>query len=105
MFTTPAGDSFVLSPKGWVNPKTSAPASAAESAAADQALATSMAGAKAVTPAHLPAGQYPAIVVNGQVYAARMHSVAWQLAGQKGTHQFYGFAEIDAAGKVIKLFR
>jgi len=62
-------------------------------------------GKQAVVSAHLPAGKYTALVVDGQVYVARMHNVALELAGRKGATQFYGFCEIDATGKVIRLFK
>ena len=62
-------------------------------------------GRQAVVSAHLPAGRFTALVVDGQVYVARMHNVAWELAGRKGVEQFYGFCEIDALGKVVRLFK
>jgi hypothetical protein len=62
-------------------------------------------GTQAITPPHLPAGRYPALVVDGKVYAARMHITAWELAGKQGTEQFYGFAEIDNCGKVVRVFK
>ena len=62
-------------------------------------------GYPAVTPPHLPAGQYCALVINGRVYVARHHIDAFSLAGRKGADEFYGFAEIDAFGKVIRLFK
>ena len=62
-------------------------------------------GKQAVVSAHLPAGRFTALVVDGQVYVARMHNVAWELAGRKGVEQFYGFCEIDALGKVVRLFK
>ena len=62
-------------------------------------------GTIATRPAHLPSGVFPALVVNSQVYVARMHNVAWELAGKTGVTQFYGFAEIDALGKVLRLFK
>jgi hypothetical protein len=65
----------------------------------------SFAGRQAVTSPHLPAGVRPALVVDGQVYVARMHNVAWELAGRTGTVEFYGFAEIDAAGRVVRLIQ
>jgi hypothetical protein len=46
-----------------------------------------------------PAGKYPALVIDGKAYVGRMHTVAWELAGKNGVEQFYGFAEIDTAGK------
>ena len=45
------------------------------------------------------------VVVDGKVYVARMHISAWELAGKKGVQQFYGFAEIDAAGKVVRFIK
>ncbi|MCL6504959.1 MAG: hypothetical protein K6T86_19960, partial [Pirellulales bacterium] len=62
-------------------------------------------GPQAVTPAHLPAGDFCALVVNGQVYVARMHDVAWELAGKPRNIQFYGSAQIDAAGRIVRLYR
>ena len=60
---------------------------------------------QAVVSAHLPARRFTALVVDGQVYVARMHHVAWELAGQKGVEQFYGFCDIDALCKVVRLFK
>jgi len=55
---------------------------------------------------HLPAGKgYAALVIDGKVYVGRFHITAWDLAGKKGVEQFYGSAEIDAAGKVVRLFK
>jgi len=34
-----------------------------------------------------------------------MHYVVWELAGRKGVKQFDGFCEIDALGKVVRLFK
>ena len=62
-------------------------------------------GHQAVVTPHLPAGVRAALVIDGKVYAARMHIQAWELAGKKGVEQFYGFAEIDAAGKVVRLIK
>ena len=62
-------------------------------------------GHQAVVAPHLPAGTYTALVIDGKVYVARMHISAWELAGKKGVEQFYGSAEIDAAGKVVRLFQ
>lgn len=62
-------------------------------------------GKPAVVSPYLKAGTYTALVVDGVVYVARMHISAWELAGKQGVEQFYGFAEIDAAGKVVRLFR
>ena len=67
---------------------------------AEQALV----GSTAVVATGLGAGTYPALVVNGTVYVARFHNVAWQLAGY-GTETFYGLATIDALGRVISLTR
>jgi len=61
-------------------------------------------GTQAVVATGLGAGTYPALVVNGTVYVARFHNVAWQLAGY-GTETFYGLATIDALGRVISLIR
>ena len=65
---------------------------------------TTLIGSQAIVAPNLGAGTYTAIVINGQVYVARFHFVAYQLAGGTGVETFYGFATIDAAGKVIKLF-
>jgi len=62
-------------------------------------------GAQATTPPHLPAGTYCALVVDGKVYVARMHIICWELAGKQGNIQFYGSAQIDAAGTVVRLFK
>ena len=62
-------------------------------------------GTQAVVTVGLKAGTYTALVVDGVVYVARMHMVAWSLAGAKGNEESYGFAEIDEAGKVVRLFR
>jgi len=62
-------------------------------------------GSQAIVAARLPAGIYTALVVNGKVYVARFHHEAWRLAGRKGIEQFYGIAEIDATGKVLRLFK
>jgi hypothetical protein len=61
-------------------------------------------GAQAITSPHLPAGTYCALVVDGKVYVARMHTICYELAGKKGYVQFYGSAQIDAAGTVVRLF-
>ena len=65
----------------------------------------SLVGKQATVAPHLPAGSYTALVVNGKVYVARMHDVAWELAGRKGVTEFYGYCEIDVAGKVVRLFK
>ncbi len=62
-------------------------------------------GAQAITPPHLPAGTYCAIVVDGKVYVARMHTTCWELADKSVNIQFYGSAQIDAAGTVGRLFQ
>lgn len=62
-------------------------------------------GSQAITPAHLPAGDFCALVVDGRVYVARMHNVAWELAGRTGNVEFYGSATIDATGRVVRLFQ
>jgi len=62
-------------------------------------------GKQAIVSSHLPAGKYAALVIDGKVYVARMHIVAWELAGKRGVETFYGFAEIDAFGKVVSLFK
>jgi len=54
---------------------------------------------------NLPAGRYAALVIDGKIYVARMHIVAWEMAGKKGVELFYGRADIDAAGKVIRLIK
>ena len=58
-------------------------------------------GSQAVVQSGLGAGSWPAIMVNGQVYVARFHCIAWELAGKRGVETKYGFATIDAAGKVL----
>ncbi|MDA1054788.1 MAG: hypothetical protein O3C40_30545 [Planctomycetota bacterium] len=62
-------------------------------------------GSTAVVAPGLGAGTYPALVVNGTVYVARFHNIAWQLAGATGTETFYGFATITASGQVINLIK
>ena len=63
-------------------------------------------GQLAKAPEHLPKpGTYAALVVDGQTYVARFHIDAWALAGRKGAEEFYGFAEIDEFGKVVRLFK
>ena len=62
-------------------------------------------GKQAVVSTHLKAGTYTALVVDGKVYVARMHISAWELAGKQGVELFYGFAEIDASGNVVRLFK
>jgi len=62
-------------------------------------------GMPAVVWPHLRAGTYPALVVDGKVHVARMHLLAWELSGRQGVEQFYGFAEIDATGTTLRLFR
>jgi RHS repeat-associated protein len=59
-------------------------------------------GSRAVVAPGLRAGEYPALLVDGRVYVARMHEVAWELAGRTGEVQKYGIAEIDDAGTVIR---
>lgn len=49
----------------------------------------------------LSAGTYPALLVNGTVYVARFHSIAWEMAG-KLPDQKYGMVVIDAAGRVLE---
>jgi hypothetical protein len=44
-------------------------------------------------------------VIDGEVYVARMHITAWELAGKKGAEQFYGMAIIDEFGKVVSLYK
>ncbi len=58
-------------------------------------------GSTAVVAEGLGAGSYPAILVNGTVYVARFHEIAWQLAGRAEPIVKYGIAIIDATGKVI----
>jgi len=43
---------------------------------------------------------YPALLVNGTVFVARFHAVAWEMASN-GQVQKYGMVMLDAAGKVI----
>ena len=47
---------------------------------------------------------YPAIIVNGVVYIARFHNIAWR-AAKCGEETFYGMATIDAGGKVIAIMK
>jgi len=62
-------------------------------------------GTQAVIAPGLAAGTYPTLVINGTAYVARFHNIAWSLAGQTGVETFYGFATINAAGKVIELIK
>lgn len=62
-------------------------------------------GSTAVVAPGLGAGTYPVLVINGTAYVARFHNIAWSLAGQTGLETFYGFATINAAGKVIELIK
>lgn len=62
-------------------------------------------GMPAVVWPYLRAGTYPALVVDGKIYVARMHLLAWELADRQGVEQFYGFAEIDATGTTLRLYR
>ena len=62
-------------------------------------------GTQAVVAPGLGAGTYPVLVINGTAYIARFHNIAWSLAGQTGVETFYGFATINAAGKVIELIK
>jgi RHS repeat-associated protein len=57
-------------------------------------------GSQAVVSPGLGAGVWPALLVNGTVYVARFHQVAWEMANH-GEVQKYGMVIIDAAGKVI----
>ena len=59
-------------------------------------------GSQATVPAHLPANTWPALVVDGRVYVAGMHNDAWAAAGYNPNVQAYGFATIDAAGRVVR---
>jgi RHS repeat-associated protein len=59
-------------------------------------------GTTAVTTPFLPEGIHAAIMINGTVYVARFHNLAWDLAGRCGQIQIYGMVEIDKAGKVIR---
>jgi RHS repeat-associated protein len=49
----------------------------------------------------LGAGTWAGIMVNGQVYAARFHDIAWRAAGRCEPIQKYGMVIIDSTGKVI----
>ena len=77
-------------------------AGAAGAAAEAGAAAATGIGTQAVVSSGLGAGQYPALLINGTVYVARMHNVAWQLAGRTGEVLIYGIVEIDAAGRVVR---
>jgi len=110
MWASPAGESFAWVNGRWVNNATGRPATAAESAAASNALQlafnpANFVGRQAVTAPNLPAGTFTALVVDGQVYVARFHSVGWQLAGRTGNVQYSGWAEIDGAGRILRLFQ
>jgi hypothetical protein len=92
---------------GNVAPKSDAPATSGPQAApaAGAFNPAGFVGQQAITSPHLPAGVRPALVIDGKVYVARKHSEAWALAGKRGVEQFYGFAEIDATGKVARLIK
>ena len=57
-------------------------------------------GSKAVMATGLGAGTWPALLVNGKVYVARFHEIAWQMSA-RGEVQKYGMAIIDASGRVV----
>jgi len=57
-------------------------------------------GTQAVLAPGLSEGTWPALLVDGKVYAARFHNIAWDLAG-RGNVQKYGMAIIDETGKVV----
>ena len=74
-------------------------AAAAGAASAGEAAALGI-GTQAVVAPGLGAGVWPALMVNGTVYVARFHVVAWEMA-QHAQETKYGMVIIDAAGKVI----
>ena len=58
-----------------------------------------------VAPGLTPGVAYPALLIDGTVYVARFHAVAYELAGGAaacGTVQKYGMVILDATGKVIQ---
>lgn len=58
-------------------------------------------GTQAVVAPGLGAGSYPGLLINGTVYVARFHEIAWQVAGRAEPIVKYGIAIVDATGKVI----
>lgn len=58
-------------------------------------------GTQAVVAPGLGAGSYPGLLINGTVYVARFHEIAWQMAGRAEPIAKYGIAIVDATGKVI----
>jgi len=80
-------------------------AAAGGAAAGTVAANAGVVGTTAVVAPGLGAGTYPVLVINGTAYVARFHNIAWSLAGQTGVETFYGFATINAAGKVIELIK
>ncbi len=58
-------------------------------------------GSQAIVAPGLGAGPWPALVVNGRVFVARFHDLAWQASG-RGFVQAYGAVVIDSTGKVIR---
>ena len=58
-------------------------------------------GAQAVVAPGLSSGAYPALLINGTVYVARFHDIAWRMAGRAEPVAKYGIAIIDATGKVV----
>jgi hypothetical protein len=68
-------------------------------------------GSQAVFPPHLVrtgqgiAGKWPAIMKDGKVYVNRFHIEANEMAngGVVGPEDFYGMAELDAAGIVVSV--
>jgi len=87
---------------GTATTATTATVATGGTAAATGAAATSTLGigSQAVVTGGLGAGTYPALIVDGTVYVARFHNIAWQAAGY-GAETKYGMAIIDAAGIVI----
>ena len=68
--------------------------------AAAGTAATVGVGSTAVVAPGLGAGSYPALLINGTVYVARFHSVAFGMAGGVATGK-YGMVVIDCSGKVL----
>lgn len=58
-------------------------------------------GSQAVVAPGLGGGSYAGLGINGTVYCARFHDVAWKLANYAEPIEKYGIVTIDAAGKVI----
>jgi hypothetical protein len=89
----------------WGSGAAAGSAAAGGAAAGTVAANAGVVGTTAVVAPGLGAGTYPVLVINGTAYVARFHNIAWSLAGQTGVETFYGFATINAAGKVIELIK